>query len=96
MKKLISLLLALAMLLPMGLISTANAESEFTTQPFYALGWSDFDEQTYPYLDGLVTTNLSNIGEFARLSYGGATVMYGAYTDEDVTTIAKAITAEMS
>ena len=93
MKKLLVTLLALALVLPMALVQPAKAEVE--KQPFYTLGWSDFDQEKYPYLDGLLTTSFTNIGEFAKLSYGGGTMLYGEYTDEDVTAVAQAITKEM-
>jgi len=95
MKKIFAILLTLALLLPMGLIPTVSADGEVTVEPFYVLGWSDFDEEKYPYLDGLLTTSFSNIGDRARLSYGGGTMLYGDYTDEDVTAVAKAITEKM-
>ena len=92
MKKLFAILLTLAMLLPMGLIPTVNAEGEVTAQPFYVLGWSDFDQTKYPYLDGLITSNFTNLGDKAKLSYNGGTMMYGSYTDEDVTKVAQNLT----
>ena len=96
MKKTFAIILTLALLLPFGLVPTVSAEGEVTVEPFYVLGWSDFDDEKYPYLDGLLTTSFSNIGDKARLSYGGGTMLYGSYTDEDVTTIATAITKEMN
>ena len=78
MKKIFVFLLTLALLLPMGLVPVASAEETVTVEPFYALGWSDFDETKYPYLDGLVTTTFSNIGDKARLSHGGVTLLYGS------------------
>ena len=92
MKKLFALLLALALLVPMGLVSVASADEAVTAEPFYSLGWSDFDESKYPYLDGLVTTSFSNIGDKARLSItDGGTLMYGSYTDADVEKFAQAM-----
>ena len=95
MKKLLALALVLAMLIPMGLIPVANADGEVTVQPFYSLGWSDFDDEKYPYLDGLLTTNFKNIGDKAIIYYGGGQMMYGSYTDADVTKVAEAIKKEM-
>ena len=92
MKKVFAILLALALLLPLGLV--ANAE-EITAQPFYSLGWSDFDEDTYPYMDGLVTSTFKNIGDKAIIHYGGAQVMYDNYTEQDVTDFAMALKKEM-
>ena len=91
MKKCFAILLALALLLPLGLVPTANAAGEVTVQPFYALGWSDFDEKTYPYLDGLVTTSFTNIGDKARLG----SMIYGQYTDEEVTEVAQNVKKQM-
>jgi len=92
MKKVFAILLTLALLLPLGLVPTVSAEGEVKVEPFYALGWSDFDEKTYPYLDGLVTSSFSNIGDMAKMSYGGATITYSQYTDEEVTKLAQKLT----
>ena len=94
MKKVLALFLVMAMLIPAGLTMPAEAE-EIKKQDFYALGWSDFDEETYPYLDGLVTSTMSNLGENAKHSYGSASMLYGSYTDEDVTKLAEAVKKEM-
>ena len=94
MKKVLAVLLALAMMIPLCLIGTASAE-EVKAQPFYTLGWSDFDEKNYPYLDGLVTANFTNIGDKAKLGYGGGVMQYGSYTDEDVTKVATALKKTM-
>ena len=89
MKKLFALLLALALVLPMALVQPAGAAVE--KEPFYALSWTDFDETKYPYLDGLLTTNFTNIGEYAILSLGDAKIQFGSYTDADVTKLANAM-----
>ncbi|MBQ8880725.1 MAG: hypothetical protein IJ030_00930 [Oscillospiraceae bacterium] len=95
MKKAFALLLVLAMLIPMGLIS-ASAEGEVTVQPFYSLGWSDFNNIKYPYLEGLLTTSFGNIGAKVKISYGSTgSITYGQYTDADVTKIAQAIKKDM-
>ena len=91
MKKALVLLLVLTMLAPLCLIRPAKAAVE--KQPFYALGWSDFDEEKYPYLDGLVTTSFSSIGENA--TFGGPGMMYGSYDDEDVTKVAQSVKEQM-
>ncbi len=70
MKKLFALLLALAMVLPMALIQPAKAASD-PDKPFYVLGWSDFDQKKYPYLDGLHQINFSYTGD--RISLSGIT-----------------------
>ncbi len=89
MKKALVLLLLLAMLVPMVLVMPATAAVE--KQPFYALGWSDFDEKTYPYLYGLVETRFSPIGGSARMG----NMIYGQYTDKEVTEVAQGIKTEM-
>lgn len=91
MKKALILLLALAMILPMAFVRPAKAEVE--AEPFYALGWSDFDRNKYPYLEGLYTTNFTNIGEYAYL---GGQMLYGQYTDEDVAIVAEKVYKEMT
>ena len=67
MKKALALLLALAMVLPLALTQPAKAAAT-PDKPFYALGWSDFDQNTYQYLDGLYTLNWGNTGGTIRLS----------------------------
>ena len=93
MKKAIVLLLLLATLAPMVLAQPASAAAE--KEPFYALGWSDFDKEKYPYLDGLVTSNFTNFGENAILDCGGEKMQYGSYTDADVTAVATALTNDL-
>ncbi len=94
MKKLFALLLALALLVPVALAQPAKAEVE--KQPFYALGWSDFDEEKYPHLDGLATSNFSVVdGEKVKITYAKKPVVYGEYTDEDVTAFAQALKETM-
>ena len=95
MKKLLALILTFSMLVPMCLIPVANAEGEVTVEPFYALGWSDFDRENYPYLEGLLSTSFKNIGDKAILAYNSAQMMYGSYTDADVTKLAQAIKKDM-
>ena len=90
MKKALVLLLLLATLAPMVLAQPVSAAVE--KEPFYTLSWSDFDEKKYPYLDGLLTTNFTNIGEIAVIGLDEDTKMqYGKYTDADVTTLANAM-----
>lgn len=95
MKKLFSLLLALALLVPMALALPAQAE-EVAKEPFYALGWSDFDEETFPHLNGLATSNFSVVdGTKAKITYKKKPVVYGEYTDADVTAFAQAMKEQM-
>ena len=75
MKKALVMLLVLAMLVPMVLVMPASAEAATPDKPFYTLGWSEFDEKSYPYLDGLYQINWSKIGGSVKLSnvtYGNA------------------------
>ena len=89
MKKALALLLVLATLLPATLVKPAEAAVE--KQPFYALGGSKFDTETYPYLYGLVETRLSPIGGSARMG----NMIYGQYTDKEVTEVAQGIKTAM-
>ena len=91
MKKALVLFLALVLVLPMALVQPAKAE--VAEKPFYALGWSDFDRDQYPYLEGIYTTNLTYIGEYAYL---GGQMLYGSYTDEDVMALAEKVKKEMT
>ena len=97
MKKLLALFLALALLVPMGLLSVASADGEVTAEPFYALSWSDFDNKTYPYIDGLVWSTWSVVGnsDTAKITHNNASVTYGQYTDADVTQFAQTMKATM-
>ena len=93
MKKPLALLLILATLIPMILVMPVSAATE--KEPFYTLSWTDSDEVKYPYMNGLVTTSFSNIGEYAVLSLDGAKMQYGSYTDADVTKMAQALKARL-
>ena len=86
MKKALVLILILAMLAPMVLSLPVSAAVE--KEPFYALSWTDFDETKYPYLDGLLTSSFTNIGEYAIIGLGEGKMQYGSYTDADVTKLA--------
>ena len=94
MKKLFALLLALAILVPMALTPVAKAD-DFTVEPFYALNWSKVDTTKYQYIDRLLTTNVSNVGELAKFSYGGKQLIYGQYTPDDVTAMAEVMKTAM-
>ena len=94
MKKLFAIVLALALLVPMALTPMAKAD-EITAEPYYVLGWSDYDRDKFPYLEGLASSGIKNIGDKAILYYGGAQMMYGSYTDADVTKFAEAMKKEM-
>ena len=95
MKKLFSLLLALALLIPMVLSLPAQA-TEVEKEPFYALGWSDFDQEAYPYLEGLATSNFSVVDKTkAKITYKKNPIVFGEYTDADVTAFAQAMKTTM-
>jgi len=93
MKKLFAVLLALALLVPMGLV--ANAEQTVKAQPFYVLNCSDVDNEKFPYIEQYVNSRFSNIGDKVRISYDGVTLVYGSYTDADVTKFAQAVKKTM-
>ena len=94
MKKLLAVLLVMAMLVPMGLSVPAKAE-EVQKKPFYVSSWTDHDETKYPYLNGFVTASWSSRGENAHLGYNGASMVNGSYTDADVTALATALMKDL-
>ena len=94
MKKVLAVLLVMAMLIPMGLSVPAKAE-EIKKDPFYVLSWTGFDQTKYPYLKGMATPGFSNVGENVKLSFGGFGIQYGSYTDADVTALANYIKSVM-
>ena len=95
MKKFLAILLALTLILPMALALPVSAEAE--KEPFYALGWSNFDDATYPHLYGLVTSSFSVVDKTtAKLTYNKKSITYGSYTDEEVTEVATALKEELS
>ena len=75
MKKLLAILLALAILLPMAFSfgTVANAE-EVTVKPFYGAGWSDINRLKFSNLEGLTIVGLKDKGDGTLgLSYAGKT-----------------------
>ena len=90
MKTLFVLTLVLVLLIPTVLSCFVSAEGEVTVKPFYALSWSDFDRDTYPYLEGLYTTAFNTIGDKACMG----DVTYGSYTDAEVTAFAQKMKKE--
>ena len=88
----IVLLLVLALLVPMVLSARAD---QVAAKPFYGLGWSDFNNIKYPYMEGLVSLGISNIGDKVVLSYGGASLTGGSFTDADVEKLATALKKTM-
>ena len=97
MKKLFVLFLALAMVVPMALTPVAKAEETFTVQPFYALNWgsSKVDETKFKYIDEQLETRITYMGDAAVFTYGGVQVVYGQYTDDDITAMAKVMKKTM-
>jgi len=96
MKKVFAFLLVLTMLIPMGMVSIANAE-EFTAEPFYALSWSDMDNEKYPYLEGLVASAFATTGGIATITYEGAKIAYNkdGLDDASVTKFAETLKKTM-
>ena len=90
--RIIVILLVLAMIVPMLLSARADTVE---AKPIYGLGWSDYNNIKYPYMEGLVTLRISNIGDKIIISYGGAKLMYGSFTDADVEKMANALKTEM-
>ena len=80
MKKIITLLLVLALMVPMCL--TANAEAE--KKSFQAVTWGK-PIDGYSNIENLYRINISMVGSF--VNFGG--LVYGSYTDEDVTALAE-------
>ena len=80
MKKALVLLLTLAMLIPMGLVPTASAATATPDKPFYVMGWSDFDQKSYPYIDGLYQINFGYVGD--RITLSGITHSSDDFEDQ--------------
>ena len=91
MKQIFVLFLVSALLIPTALILFVSAKDGVSVKPFYALSWSDFDRDTYPYLEGLYTTAFNTIGDKACMG----NVTYGSYTDAEVTAFAQKMKIEM-
>ena len=75
MKKILAVILTLALLLPMALSfgTIADAE-EFTEKPFYGMGWSDINRLKFPNLEGLTVVSVKNLGNGKLgLSYASKT-----------------------
>ena len=86
MKKLITLLLVIALLVPVCL--TANADA--AKKDFYAVTWSKSIDG-FDHIKNLYTINISMMGENVKMN--GLT--YGSYTDAQVESMAKAMKTEM-
>lgn len=57
MKKILALLLLVAMLVPMGLV--AGAEEATEVDPYFGHGWCDLDNEKFPNLTGMARVNAS-------------------------------------
>ncbi len=86
MKKLITLLLVMALLVPLCL--TANAAAE--KKDFYAVTWSKTIDG-FDHVKNLYTVNISMLGENVKMGQ----LIYGSYTDAQVESAAKAMKTEM-
>ncbi len=91
MKKLITLLLVLALLVPMCLVANADVAAK----PFYGLGTADFDRDKFPNMEGCATLSISYIGDIISISYGGGKVTAGSIDDAQVEKLATALKKEM-
>lgn len=80
------------MLVPMILVMPASAETPTPDKPFYAMGWSEFDEKSYPHLDGLYWLSWGMVGGNVQLSG----ITYGSSQfDDQVLKAAQAMKTEM-
>ena len=79
MKRFLSILLTLAMVLSMvpavGLAAHAETTTEADIKPYYGLGWSDISRMKFSNLDGMPTISVGISEETGNvtMSYGGTT-----------------------
>jgi len=92
MKKLFAFVLVLVLLVPMCLVAQADTVA---AKPFYGLGWTDFDNSKYAYMEGCATISIGNIGDVINITYGGAKITAGSVDDAQVTKMATALKKEM-
>ena len=90
MKKLITLLLVLALLVPMCLVANADAAKK----DFYAVTWSKAING-FSHVKNLYNINISMLGENVKMSTTGGSLIYGSYTDAQMESVAKAMKTEM-
>ena len=90
MKKILTLLLVVALLVPLCL--TANADA--AKKDFYAVTWSK-SISGFSHVKNLYTFNISMFGENVKMSAPGGALTYGSYTDAHVEKIATAMKTEM-
>lgn len=86
MKKFITLLLVLALLVPMCLVANADTAKK----SFYAVTWSN-EIDGLSNVDNLVNINIEMLGENVRFG----SLIYSQYTDEQVESMAKSLKAKM-
>lgn len=87
MKKIITLLLVLALMVPMCLVANADAAKK----PFQAVTWSK-PISGYSNIENLYRINISMQGSFVRMG----SLVYGSYTDADVTAMAESMKKDMN
>lgn len=86
MKKLITLLLVVALLVPLCL--TANADA--AKKDFYAVSWSN-SINNFTHVDELVTINIDMLGENVKMG----SLVHGSFTDAQVESAAKSLKEKM-
>ena len=77
MKRVLATVLMLAMLLPMACATgTAAAAEDYTSEPFYGMGWSDINRLKFSNLEGLTIVSLKIVDKENKklgLSYANKT-----------------------
>ena len=87
MKKLITLLLVVALMVPMCLSANADAAKK----PFQAVTWGK-EISGYSNVENLYRINITLVGSF--VNFGG--LVYGSYTDEQVTNLAEKMKKDLN
>ena len=90
MKKLITLLLVIALLVPVCLSANADAAKK----DFYAVTWSK-SISGFDHVKNLYNLNISMFGENVKISCTGGSITYGSYTADQVEKMVKAMKTEM-
>ncbi len=94
MKKLLAVLLVVAMLVPMSLAVPTKAE-EVQKKPFYTLNWSGVDQEYNNNMISFLTASFTGRGEDIIFTGAGASLNDNSYTDTDVAAMAAAIKTRM-
>ena len=94
MKKVLAIFMALVLLVPMGLV--ANAAESVEVKPFYGLGWSDFNESKFPYMNGNARMSIKQSGGKVTLSYGGAKITAGSIDEAQLDKMVQAMKTELN